>query len=278
MAPDACVRSRVWNEHEDRWYGILTSGCAHVNMRKHPADICLNLNRLLWRVNFSLLSLLLVWQLHVLLIYTVWYNVSQNKMRYSHTSQPFLPFLQLLFEVLLISTSSKLLFMYEGYPSLQYVQPGLYTAEGLSASSLHFFSSADVFETQCPLSSILSHLRSAQLIVAGNTKFKRFDLKNLNNFTMCVPAPPGLWPCVGELAPWCPAFARRPWSWSSVSPTPAGPHHAASPDSHTDCETAPSQPAESAQITHTRTHTQGEKDGETLVQFAFSHCVSKGES
>ena len=68
---------------------------------------------------------------------------------------------------------------------------------------------------------------------------------------MCLPAPPGLWLCVGELALWFPAFAPRPWSWSSVSPPPAGPRHAASPNSHTDCATAPSQPAESTQNTHT---------------------------
>ena len=101
--------------------------------------------------------------------------------------------------------------------------------------------------------SITSEVSS--FIVAWSKEFKRFNLRNLENVMMCVPAPPGLWPCVGELALWCPAFARRPWSWFSVSPTPAGPRRAASPDCHTDCETAPSQPAESAQTTHTHTHT-----------------------
>lgn len=70
---------------------------------------------------------------------------------------------------------------------------------------------------------------------------------------MRVPAPPGLWLCVGELALWCPAFAPHLWSCSAVSPTLAGPHHAGSPRSHIDCETAPSPPAVS-----THKHTQAQ--------------------
>lgn len=149
VAPDAWPRSRVWNEQEDRWYGIFTSGCAHVYMHKHPADVSLNLNRLLWRVNFSLLSLLLVWQLCVPLIYTVCLHF----------------FIWSIVYIYMVAV--QLLFVYEGYP-LQYVQPGLYTADGLSA----FFSSADVFETQCPLSSTLLHLRSALSLSLGAKSLK----------------------------------------------------------------------------------------------------------
>lgn len=64
---------------------------------------------------------------------------------------------------------------------------------------------------------------------------------------MAVPAPPGLWVCVGELSLLFPGSSLHPVNCSLASLLPAGPRHAAGANSHTDYVAAPFRPAESTQ-------------------------------